>query len=429
VTRREEPTVKHTILGLAALALLTAAVAFSRQEKQSAVAVKQEKRNPWTSLQLNSDPGDFRFAIVSDRTGSHRAKVFSRAVERLNLLQPAFVLSVGDLIEGGRKPQEKLEAEWLEFDGYVKRLQMPFFYVPGNHDVGNAATDKMWRQRYGRRHYHFVYRDVLFLCLNTDDPPGSGPGNLGAEQVAYAKKALAKNAGVRWTIVALHKPIWTAGDLEKRGWAAVEKALADRPYTVFCGHIHRYRKYVRQERNYYQLATTGGGSRMRGVSYGEFDHVVLATMKKTGPVLANILLDSVLPDDLRVPDSGEAGVKRTVQKTFPVRGQVYLDGVPVVGATVIFVPTTIGGKKRPVRGDAVTEGDGSFVASTYGADDGLAAGEYAITITQRRPLYLAEGKPGPNLLPAKYASAKTSGLAATIKAGDNEIKIELSAAR
>src|SRR5262249_1081412 len=157
------------------------------------------------------------------------------------------------------------------------------------------------------RYYHFVYRDVLFLCLNTDDHEGEvSPPHLGQKQVAYVQKALADNAKVNWTLVFLHKPIWTAPNQKKRGWAAVEKALAKRPYQVFSGHVHRYQKFVRQGRNYYQLATTGGGSRLRGVGYGEFDHVAWVTMKKDGPVIANILLDSVLPDDLKVPESAEA---------------------------------------------------------------------------------------------------------------------------
>ena len=49
---------------------------------------------------------------------------------------------------------------------------------------------------------------------------------MGKEQRDYAKKALAENKDVRWTIVILHKPIWTATDLAKSGWGAVESALA-----------------------------------------------------------------------------------------------------------------------------------------------------------------------------------------------------------
>ena len=33
------------------------------------------------------------------------------------------------------------------------------------------------------------------------------------------------------------------------GWPKVEKALGDRKYTVFAGHIHHYAKYIRNNRN------------------------------------------------------------------------------------------------------------------------------------------------------------------------------------
>jgi hypothetical protein len=415
---------KTIVIGLATLVAAVAAVAFSRSGKEpDGLVIRQEKTNPWTALPGKRDPDEFQFAIVSDRTGGHRARVFSRAVARLNLLQPEFVLSVGDLIEGGKKTAQQLDAEWREFDGYVKQLKMPFFYVSGNHDVGNVDTDKTWRERYGRRWYHFVYRKVLFLCLNTDDPPGGM--RMDKEQVAYAKKTLADNRDVRWTVVALHKPIWTGGPDAKRGWLEVEKALADRPYTVFCGHVHRYRKFVRQGRNYYQLATTGGGSKLRGIGYGEFDHVVKVTMKKDGPILANILLDSVLPDDLRVPESQEEGVKYRARKLVPVRGSVWMDGVPVTGAQVVFSRPADKGKTT-IRADAMTEGDGSFVLSTREAFDGAPEGKYTVTVVQRRPLFTPSGRLGPNLLPARYADVKTTPLVVEVKEGMGEVKLELT---
>ena len=409
------------LLTLAA-AIVAGAVGFSRPGADALLRISREKSNPWTHLDLNNDPQSFQFAIVSDRTGSHRPKVFSRAVDRLNLLQPEFVVSVGDLIEGGKKTPKQLAAEWEEFDGYVKRLQMPFFYVPGNHDVGNVETDAVWKERYGRRWYHFVYRGVLFLCLNSEDPPGSGVGKLGKEQVEYATKALADNADVRWTIVLIHKPVWTAPDGAKRGWLDVEKALSARPYTVFCGHVHRYKKFVRQGRNYYQLATTGGGSKMRGVEFGEFDHVAWVTMKKDGPVLANVLLDSVLGDDLQVPESKEEGRKFVKRPTYPVRGVVYFDGVPVIGATVVL--SAIDEKAR-WSADGFTEADGSFRPTTYTNFDGIPVGKYAATVVQRRPLVLANGKAGPNQLPTKYAATTTSGIVVEIKEGDTNFRIDL----
>src|SRR5207244_9916688 len=120
---------------LTVVCLLGVAVGFSEQAVsriRSDLVIAQEARNPWTRTDLNNDRDEFQFAIVSDRTGGHRSKIFSQAIARLNLLQPEFVVSVGDLIEGGGNDTKRLNTQWQEFDGYVAQLHMPFFYVPGN---------------------------------------------------------------------------------------------------------------------------------------------------------------------------------------------------------------------------------------------------------------------------------------------------------
>jgi hypothetical protein len=91
---------KRLLPGLCTALLVGAALAWSGTKAPPELDFKREKRNPVSYLRLNNAPGDFQFAVVSDRTGGHRARVFSRAVEQLNLLQPEFVVSVGDLIEG-----------------------------------------------------------------------------------------------------------------------------------------------------------------------------------------------------------------------------------------------------------------------------------------------------------------------------------------
>jgi hypothetical protein len=270
----------------------------ARSEIIGELDVAVEERNPWSHLRVNNDPAEFQFAIVSDRTGGERPGVYRRAVDVLNLLQPEFVLSVGDLVEGYTEDRSVAEDQWRAFEAEVDRLQMPFFYVPGNHDLTNSCLARVWRERHGRHHYHFVYRDVLFLVLSSEDSSG---GAIGSRQLSLVRRALAENPGARWTVVCLHRPLWTESRVEATGWLEVERALADRPYTVFAGHVHSFRKFVRQGRDYYQLATTGGDSLLRGVEHGEIDHVAWVTMKRDGPLVANVLLDGVLTDDLSKP--------------------------------------------------------------------------------------------------------------------------------
>jgi hypothetical protein len=81
-------------------------------------------------------------------------------------------------------------------------------------------------------------------------------------------------------------------------WLRVEELLGARPYTVFAGHYHRYTQHVRNDRQLITLATTGGGSRLRGAQRGEFDHVAQVTMTAQGPVIANLLLDGILGADV-----------------------------------------------------------------------------------------------------------------------------------
>ena len=43
----------------------------------------------------------------------------------------------------------------------------------------------------------------------------------------------------------------------------------------------------------------------------------------------------------------------------------------------------------------------------------------------RKPRYRADGSPGPNLLPARYAGAATSPVVVEIKEGGGEVPLEL----
>lgn len=417
-------------------ALIVGAVAYSagsmRQDQAKAdVGGKQ----PWTSVNFNNADETFRFAIVSDRTGGHREGIFSRAVAQLNLMQPEFVLSVGDLIEGYSDKEPAIAAMWQEFDNYISKLTMPFFHVPGNHDTANHIMQKYWKNKFGRIYYHFVYKNVLFLCLLTDDfPEGTKQATkISAEQTAYFAKALAENKDVRHTIVCMHRPIWTQSNLDEVGYTAFENLLLDRPYTVFAGHIHHYQKFVRHGRNYYQLATTGGGSKLRGLQYGEFDHITWITMKKDGPVIANVLLNGILPEDLSAvqPVAEEKGtVIKDRRELVLVSGRVQLEGKPVENAEVVFyyqVPEAeqpkVKGAKQIRSSDALTNSRGEFTLSTYTNGDGAPLGEFIVTVV---PFKTKTGLPvKAPVIPEKYTKWQTSPLKVKIREAKSDLVLEV----
>ncbi len=300
----------HKILaGTLALAAIALAAIFSasnspgsaRAVVDNPLQIRVETTNPWTTLALNNEKRNFQFAIVTDRTGGHRPGVFAAAVKKINLMQPEFVISVGDLIEGYSEDNGQWALEWAEFQSKLQQLQMPFFYVPGNHDLSNRLMAENWKRKFGRTYFDFRYHDVLFLALDSEDPPASEPFAFGPEQQAWLADVLRRHEDVRWTFVFMHKPAWVFADAdhEKTGWNNVERALGNRKYTVFAGHVHNYAKFVRNGRDHIMLATTGGDSKLRGKAEGEFDQIVWVTMKESEPVIANLLLDGIEDKDVR----------------------------------------------------------------------------------------------------------------------------------
>jgi len=248
---------------------------------------------PWTGLDFYNDPSNFQFALVSDNTGGMRPGIFEKGIEKLNLMLPEFVLSVGDLIQGYTEDTAQIKMEWEEFNQKVDKLKVPFFYLPGNHDITNLVMQKEWEDRFGRRYYSFTYKDVLFVILDSNDDDDY---SLTEDQTNFAIDALNENPNVRWTFVLVHHPIWkydTGGRFEK-----IESAMASRKHTVIAGHEHRYQHIERKQSNYYVLGTTGGGTALRGDRFGEFDHIVWVTMSDQGPVMANLKLDGILSHDI-----------------------------------------------------------------------------------------------------------------------------------
>ena len=290
------------------LLLLVTACAPPGTDKSDIQVPDLQGATPWTDLELEDGAGDFHFVVVSDRTGGARPGVFAGAMPKVNLLSPAFVVSVGDLIEGYTENQAQLNREWDEMASFVSELEAPFFYVAGNHDMNNAVMAEEWQRRFGPSYYHFLYKDVLFVVVNSElfgmvgqpDTPVPGPWKQ-ADQMAFIKSVLAQHPDPRWTIVLVHQPLWSYPSVNE-DWLEVEALLGERDYTVFAGHFHQYSRVTRNDRNFITLATTGGGSGLRGTAFGEFDHVAWVTMREDGPRIANVLLDGIHDEDVSNPE-------------------------------------------------------------------------------------------------------------------------------
>lgn len=295
----------------------------------------KEGPTPWTSTQFDDDD-QFRFAIFSDLTGGERERIFEVAVEQLNLLRPELILCVGDLIEGGTEDVDQLKREFDSFDQRASKTIAPVFRVGGNHDLTNPTMRKYWEERYGKTYYHFIYKNTLFLILNSEDfdeetsmkvyraralaikLSNEGKreefenseymkmdertlGILSGEQITYFEKVIAANPEVKWTFLFMHKPVWQREN--EGGLGKIEKALGNRPFTVFNGHEHAYNYSKSNGRDYIKLGTTGGGQSANNPN--AFDHLTFITMKEDGPVIVNLKMGGILDKTANIPVNGD----------------------------------------------------------------------------------------------------------------------------
>ena len=114
-----------------------------------------------------------------------------------------------------------------------------------------------------------------------------------------------------------------------------------------------------------------------------------------------------------------AGCGRQEPLLYPVQGKVYWKDQPATGAMVVFHPlfSLESGNQKP---RAYVKEDGHFQLTTNRLYDGAPSGRYAVTV-HWRPYEDEDEEPGPNLLPPRYASPRSSGLEVDIQQGANRL--------
>jgi hypothetical protein len=104
---------------------------------------------------------------------------------------------------------------------------------------------------------------------------------------------------------------------------------------------------------------------------------------------------------------------------YPVSGKITYKGQPPVGASVVLHSLSGSDAKDVVPAGTVKD-DGSFTVTSYDPGDGAPQGDYVATIEWYR--YQSElGGAGPNVIPSKYVSAKTSPVKLSVDGGPAQI--------
>lgn len=115
------------------------------------------------------------------------------------------------------------------------------------------------------------------------------------------------------------------------------------------------------------------------------------------------------------------------ESLFPTTGMVTLDGQPLTGATVDFIPKSTG-ENQPLRGSiGVTDEEGKFIM-LYRSTRGCPAGDFTVSISNYSE---PTGEGGdeetgsPELVPSAYRGPKSKLEATVSSGGENDFNFAL----
>jgi len=202
------------------------------------------------------DPGtSFKFAVFGDiQIGTAQLPRLSRVLEEEAPV--AFVVQTGDAVSHADSGHYNLFLNELA----LTRLSVPFFVVPGNHDVRNDS-ELLFEKYFGPRQLWFEYGKALFILAD------NALGPLDNKQYDWMEEVLKRRkTGIQHIFLFMHRqPINWTGDgvtpvehFYQRLFELLKKYRVD---YVFSGNWHGYR---REKRNGTVFVVNGRG--------GDFDH-------------------------------------------------------------------------------------------------------------------------------------------------------------
>lgn len=256
-----------------------------------------------------ASPEAFDFVVTGDTHSNrqlvYQTDIFKGMIREWNLLKPAFAVEVGDLVLGGSA--DNVPPQWDLFEKTIAECRVPYFSAPGNHDISDALSERLWLERMGPTYYAFSYGNTRFVVLDTEEVDALDV--ISEAQFAWLKQEL-ETTKAKNILLLMHQPYFASyedpGKIDEV-WAKRWKRMADlfrgHPVrAVFAGHEHGYRDFGVRDGVHYVVCAGGARFAPGGLSDGQFNHYLLVRVRGEEVSWTVIQPGSVLASDVFTND-------------------------------------------------------------------------------------------------------------------------------
>ena len=210
------------------------------------------------SIAAAQQPDAFHFVILGDRTGDAQLGVYERVWQETAAENPAFVLTIGDTIEGMN--DAAAPAQWRKVEQILMPYRrFPLYLTPGNHDIWSQSSESLFRKYAGHPpHYSFDYQQAHFTILDNSRSEQFSPGEL-----QFLEKDLEAHAAQPVKFIVSHRPSWLidAAFVNPR-FPLHQLAKKYGVKYVLAGHIHQMIHIDLEGVSYISLPSAGGHLRL-----------------------------------------------------------------------------------------------------------------------------------------------------------------------
>lgn len=201
------------------------------------------QNSPWFFIQI-TDP---QFGMFDNNASFEmETMLYEKAVDRINSLQPDFVVITGDFVH-----KKNSEAQINEFKRITAKInsEIPVYYTPGNHDIGQTPNEKSikeYQKNYGSDRFSFRHKGSSFIGFNSGFIKAKQK-KPEQKQYNWLTKELKKSQDVSHIILFCHYPFFNKTVDEPTAYSNIDLGYREKYLdlfddnkvdAVFSGHYH-----------------------------------------------------------------------------------------------------------------------------------------------------------------------------------------------